>query len=390
MPMKKENGVFLALLLVLLLCLGVAIGILAARLHESLPVETPTPEPTLTPEPTPEPIPSLTPEECGHPAYENGVCVLCGHACEHPFHSTEGECLICGSKVVHHYVNALCSCGRSPDFRVDLLPDRFYEPCEQEGTTLSWSFETVDWSRQMPVTMEVSFYLPYDYDPAQRYNVLVLLHGLRATQESWLNTPWELEDGREIQMRWIYDRMIAEKIIDPLIIVSASQYLYRGEDFYKSKYEQMAYELQNVILPYTVENFSTYAEDGSPEALIAAREHFALGGNSWGSYYTYDTGMCQSLAFFSRFLCFSGDANSGWIVESLGSAAQRDYPIALYYAAAGDYDVALKGEQGVFYSVVPLVERLRDGENAFFHICHGGHDWGTWSIEIYNALQLLY
>ena len=292
MPMKKENGVFLALLLVLLLCLGVAIGILAARLHESLPVETPTPEPTLTPEPTPEPIPSLTPEECGHPAYENGVCVLCGHACEHPFHSTEGECLICGSKVVHHYVNALCSCGRSPDFRVDLLPDRFYEPCEQEGTTLSWSFETVDWSRQMPVTMEVSFYLPYDYDPAQRYNVLVLLHGLRATQESWLNTPWELEDGREIQMRWIYDRMIAEKIIDPLIIVSASQYLYRGEDFYKSKYEQMAYELQNVILPYTVENFSTYAEDGSPEALIAAREHFALGGNSWGSYYTYDTGMC--------------------------------------------------------------------------------------------------
>ena len=215
MPMKKRTGGFPALLLVLLLCLGVAVGILAARLQERQPAPTPTPEPTLAPEPTSEPIPSLSPEECGHPAFENGVCVLCGYACEHPFHSTEGECLICGSKVVHHYVKALCSCGRSPDFREDLLPDRFYEPCEQEGTILRWSFETTDWTRQMPVTMNVSFYLPYDYDPGRRYNVLVLMHGLRATEESWLNTPWELEDGREIQMRWIYDRMIAEKIHPP-------------------------------------------------------------------------------------------------------------------------------------------------------------------------------
>ena len=243
---------------------------------------------------------------------------------------------------------------------------------------------------QMPVTMKVGFYLPYDYDPGQKYNVLVLLHGLRTTEESWLGLPLLLEDEREIQMRWIYDRMIAEKIIDPLIIVSASQYLYHGEDFYKSRYEQMAYELQNVILPYTVENFSTWAEDPSPEAISAAREHFALGGNSWGSYYTYDTGMCQSLPYFSRFLCFSGDANTGWIVEQLESPALRDYSVDLYYAAAGDYDVALKGEQNVFYTVVPLVERLVDGENAFFHVCQGGHDWATWSIELYNALQLVF
>ena len=41
-------------------------------------------------------------------------------------------------------------------------------------------------------------------------------------------------------------------------------------------------------------------------------------------------------------------------------------------------------------TTVPLIERLVDGENAFFHVCQGGHDWGTWSIEIYNALQLVF
>ena len=389
--MKRESRAFWPLLLVLLLCLGVGVGVLAARARQSRPVEAAEPTAVIeTPEPTEEPLPVILPEDCGHPAFENGVCVLCGYTCEHPFHSTEGECLRCGEKVVHHYVHALCSCGRSPDYHESLLPDRFYEPCEQEGTILNWSFETTDWVRQMPVTMKVGFYLPYDYDPGQKYNVLVLMHGLRTTEGSWLDLPVLLEDEREIQLRWLYDRMIAEKIIDPLIIVSASQYQYHGQDFYKPKYEQMAYELQNVILPYTVENFSTWAEDGSPESLIAAREHFAIGGNSWGSYFTYDTGMCQSLPYFSRFLCFSGDANTGWIVENLESDALRDYSVDLYYAAAGDYDVALAGEQNVFYTVVPLVERLRDGENAFFHVCQGGHDWATWSIEIYNALQLVF
>jgi len=389
--MKSENRGFWPLLLVLVLCLGVGVGVLAARIQLSRTAVTPEPMAVIvTPEPTEEPLPVISPADCGHPAFENGVCVLCGYVCEHPFHSTEGECLRCGEKVVHHYVHALCSCGRIPDYHESLLPDRFYEPCEEAGTILSWSFETTDWSRQMPVTMKVGFYLPYDYDPGQKYNVLVLMHGLRTTEESWLGLPLLLEDGREIQMRWIYDRMIAEKIIDPLIIVSASQYLYHGEDFYKSKYEQMAYELQNVILPYTVESFSTWAEDSSPEAISAVREHFALGGNSWGSYYTYDTGMCQSLPYFSRFLCFSGDANTGWIVEQLESQALRNYSVDLYYAAAGDYDVALKGEQSVFYTVVPLVERLVDGENAFFHVCQGGHDWATWSIELYNALQLVF
>ena len=152
----------------------------------------------------------------------------------------------------------------------------------------------------------------------------------------------------------------------------------------------MAAELQGTILPYTAQFLSTYAEGCDAASLMLAREHFAIGGNSWGSYYTYDTGMCQSLPYFASFLCFSGDAATAYVVQSLESDQLRDYPIRLYYAAAGDTDVARDGEEKCFYDIVPRVGRLVDGQNAFYHVCEGGHDWGTWSIEIYNALQFLF
>lgn len=396
--MKKESSFPLALLFVLLLCLGVTLGVLAARWNIAREAATPTEETTpeavttaaLTPAPTKAPLPSVASEECGHPMYENGVCVICGHVCEHPFHSTEGECLLCGAKVVHHYVHGVCSCGRTPDLYTTVLPERFYEPCEQEGMIVEWAYETEVWGVGAKASLNVDFYIPYGYTPLRQYNVLVLLHGLRTTENSWLNEPHELLDGRFFEMRWIYDHMIEEKIIEPLIIVSASQYLVTGNNMYKNSYEQMAEQLQSRILPYTVETFSTYAEGTSAAALIRAREHFALGGNSWGSYYTYDTGMCQSLPYFASFLCFSGDAAGAYIIESLEAERVKDYDVKLYYAAAGDYDVARAGEEGIFYSVVPRTSKLTDMENAFFHICEGGHDWNTWSIEIYNALQFLF
>lgn len=388
--MKKHGTAVFALLFLLMLCLGAGLGVLAARWQEAKSPATPAPEAQETPASAPESTPSVSPEDCGHPAYENGACVLCGHVCEHPFHDTEGLCLLCGEKVVHHYINGYCSCGAQPDLRRSLLPDRFYEPCGEEGAIVNWSYESVQWGTEIPVTVNVDFYVPYDYDPAKPYNVLVLLHGLRTTEESWLDETLELWDGRFFEMRWVYDRMIAEKLIDPLIIVSASQYLVHGNTQYKSSYEQMAAELQGTILPYTAQFLSTYAEGCDAASLMLAREHFAIGGNSWGSYYTYDTGMCQSLPYFASFLCFSGDAATAYVVQSLESDQLRDYPIRLYYAAAGDTDVARDGEEKCFYDIVPRVGRLVDGQNAFYHVCEGGHDWGTWSIEIYNALQFLF
>ncbi len=382
--MKK--GFLFALLFVLLLSLGLGAGVLAARL--SAPAPSPTPEASPSPEPTAAAPPTVLPEACGHPQFENGVCLLCDAACVHPFHGTDGYCLLCGGYVGHDFVDGRCACGAWRERRTELLPERFYEPCDQEGSIVTWSYETKMWGSELPVTVKADFYVPYGYDPAKQYNVLLLMHGLRTTQRSWLDEELSLSDGRSFEMRWVYDHMIREKLIEPLIIVSASQFLYSGDNQYKSSYEQMAAEIRNMILPYTASVLSTYAAAGDEQALIAAREHFAIGGNSWGSYYTYDTGMCQCLPYFASFLCFSGDAATGYVVQSLEE--RREYPIRLYYAAAGDRDVARTGEENCFHTIVPLVERLTEGENAICHICTGMHDWDTWSIEIYNALQLLF
>ena len=55
-----------------------------------------------------------------------------------------------------------------------------------------------------------------------------------------------------------------------------------------------------------MQNYSTYAADGSAEAISAARDHFAYAGLSMGSIYAYNSVMPLCLDMFAWFGCFSG------------------------------------------------------------------------------------
>lgn len=70
--------------------------------------------------------------------------------------------------------------------------------------------------------------------------------------------------------------------------------------------EQFVRELREDILPFIVQNYSTYAADGSAEAISAARDHFAYAGLSMGSIYAYNSVMPLCLDLFAWFGCFSG------------------------------------------------------------------------------------
>ncbi|MDO5377035.1 MAG: hypothetical protein Q4G52_01750, partial [Clostridia bacterium] len=44
--------------------------------------------------------------------FENGVCTVCGYACQHAAHGTDGVCVYCGAACVHSYAGGICSvCG---------------------------------------------------------------------------------------------------------------------------------------------------------------------------------------------------------------------------------------------------------------------------------------
>ncbi len=395
--MRRRTELYTLLLCVLLLAF-----VVTARVFASAPAPevTPQPSPEATPEPTPEPTPCPHPDyrdgvctvcgaACDHPSWENGVCTVCGFVCGHPAHDRETRaCTVCGETVIHKFIAGRCSCGAEPLAYDSVLPDRFYEECEHPG-----SIEPLEYQNAEPgwaaYTRHLLVYLPYGYDPEEHYNLLILLHGTGDDETAWLTHPEYVPD-RYIEVRTIFDRMIEEQLIEPLIIVSVRLYEDFGSYVGDPTPDRLAYELREIILPYMAEHYATWAESSAPEDLIAARQHFAIGGLSWGSYYTYASGMRQNLPYFGNFICFSGSDDPDLVLSAINSPKLIDYPIYLYYSAAGTTDIAHNGGVTCFNWIVQGADRLTEGENAFLHETQGGHHWIVWSTEIFNALQLAF
>ena len=388
--MHRGKRFFILLLCALLLC--------GCAARAPAPTATPEPAPEPTPEPTPTPCPHPAWEDgvcvlcgalCEHPAWEGGVCTVCGTPCEHPAHDAESrECAVCGETVVHRYIGGVCACGAEPLVYDYVLPDRFYEESEHPGSITPLSYQNAEpgWAEY---TRHLLVYLPYGYDPQEQYNVLILLHGTGDDETAWLSYPHYVLD-RTMEVRCIFDRMIEEQIIEPLIIVTARLYEDYGSYSGDPTADRLAAELRDILLPCIVDRYATWAASSSPEDISAARQHFALGGLYWGSYFTYASGMRQNLPYFGNFICFSGNDDPNFVLSTINSPELIDYPFYLYYSAAGTTDMAHDGGINNFYTLVNYTERLTEGENAFLHETEGGHTWNVWSTEIFNALQLAF
>ncbi len=375
------------------------------------------PAPASTPEPTPESAPCPHPvwvdgrcsdcgEACAHPRWEEGACIRCGLSCAHAWtdgvcsvcalrcphetHDSESlQCLVCGEGVWHDYLDGLCTvCGAAPLVYDHVLPEHYYEPCEQAGSIESWSYQNAvpGWAEY---TRHLLIYLPYGYDPEGQYDVMILLHGTGDDETAWLTQEHYVPD-RMMTPRTIYDHMIHERLMRPIILVTMRLYEDFGAYVGDPTEQRLAEELQTFVLPHLAEHYATYAASGAPEDLQAARGHFGLGGLSWGSYFSYAAGMRHSLPYFSNFICLSGNDGPDLVLSTINSPELIGYPIELYYSAAGTTDMAYRNGINNFRYLVDNTERLTEGKNAFLHECEGGHTWNVWTTEIFNALQLAF
>lgn len=385
--MRKQKAA--ALLTALFLCLSLcACGILPAA-------PSPTPEPTPTPTPTPEPCRHeryengqcvVCGEPCLHPSYSDGRCAVCGLACEHPEHDGETLlCAVCGERQAHHFELGVCACGAELQSYEGELPPEFYLPCTEAGEVSSWSYETQT-ENYGTITRRLMVYTPYGYDPQKPYDVAVLLHGMGDEEDAWLDAVHYIT-GAETRMRYTLDHMIQQGLIKPLIVVTPGLYVQMESGRYGTDPDQVAGDLREIILPYVIENYSTYAQSAAAEDIAAQRDHFILGGLSWGSRYTYASGMRLNMPLFSRFICLSGTDDPQMVLDALNSPEQADYPIRLFYAAAGSWDTARDGGWGCYRYLVENCDRLTDEGNSFWHITQGGHEWLVWTTEMFNALQ---
>ena len=227
------------------------------------------------------------------------------------------------------------------------LPEELLRPAEHRGTVREEDYPTRDMVSDVPdrINKDVTVYLPYGYDPEEQYDVLILLHCAWADHRFWLGQ--ERNYGSEeapvpVSVPNLLDRMIEEGYCRPLIVVSPCIYLYDRQPSNAGNgydYEQFEQEIGTDFLPWIAENYGTYAADGSPEALRAAREHFGVLGASFGAYAEYFCVIGENFDLLAWYcFCGGGEIEPWHLAERWTENGTAELPLRMLYICEGEFD----------------------------------------------------
>ena len=413
--MKKRA---LALLLGMLLLAGcISRPPRSAQTPSGSPIPTAVEEPAPTPAPTPTPEPTPCPhahwndgvcldcgEVCAHGNWEGGACTVCGTPCAHPAHDeTTRVCTVCGAPVIHTYQNGKCTrCGAAPVFIDEILPRELFAPSEHPGRLETLHYTTHDY-RDQPgreptlIEKQMVVYLPHDYDPAEQYDLMVLVHGMGCTERYWLAEP---QDYKYPEEDYVYTTDLLDSMIDDARcrkMIIATPCFYRNSENLGNYYrivdeKQFLFEMRENILPLLLETYSTFAPEPTLEGMAAAREHFAYAGLSMGSIYAFTSFMPECLDVFGWFGCFSGSDGAMYqLARVLDGEASRGRPIYYFYNSIGTKDTMLYTHRGQYADLLGRTASLVEGENtAFTEIRDARHTYEAWATGLYNFLPVVF
>ena len=224
-------------------------------------------------------------------------------------------------------------------------------------------------------------YLPNGYDESENYNVLYLMHGGGANAGSWILE----EEGNTTKN--MLDTMIADGIIEPLIVVCPSFYYYndssKGGDTALFKYE-----LRNNLMPAVEGKYSTYADmDTSEVGFINSRDHRGFGGFSMGSATTYQSALIGSLDYFSYFAPMHGGFIShDAVLEALTEGEFKDYEINYLLCCEGTLDSTYPQHLELYHKLLDT-GKVCEGINAdMLTLLYRQHNMNAWQTDLYNVL----
>lgn len=333
---------------------------------------------------------------CDH-SWDRGVCTSCGYACRHYGHDRETLiCPTCGEKVWHSYVNGICSCGAEPAFILDPrdYPVELLAPTEERGKLETFTYplsggEITPGFRSGSKDRELVVYTPYGYDPSVRYNVLILMPGAGHTCHAWLELSHILTvRNSRVRGSDILDGLIASGSIEPLIVVSVEYYHLGTPAEISVPFEKT---LRELILPFVVENYSTYAEVAEDGSFVPAREHFAIAGASFGAMIIWQLMQrCEDL--FAYWGCYSGRFDDeDALIESFALTGSGAYTVGCLQAGDGMRAIGSQVYKRMVEDLGTDVDSLDQGKNLFFHaIDRTEHTFAAWYLCLHNGLQLFF
>ena len=237
-------------------------------------------------------------------------------------------------------------------------------------------------------------YLPYGYDPGQKYDVVYVLHGTGENEAYWLG---DTDMGKKCVP--MLDRMIETGACRPVIVVAPTYYSV-PEDKAELFGEGMAddslanawpmyfwMEMRNDIIALIDETYSTYGSD--PDA----RDHWAFAGLSRGSMTTINSMMMHCLDQFAYFGNYAGlwcDFEA--FRAALESDEYRDLDVKFWYNGNGENDFALENHQEFLETcLAEMPDRFADGENvAWISFKNGAHAMTCWLPDLYNSLLVFF
>lgn len=289
--------------------------------------------------------------------------------------------------------------GRPQTGWTDPVPESYLTEAKEQGTVNKIVYDSIDYAGdKAAIEKEAYVYLPYGYDDADlqtRYDIVYLMHG------------WGGHAGEYFELasiRNVFDHMIEEGDIPPVIIVSPTFY-HDGSrrDFSGSVEEFHAFheDFENHLMPVVEGRYHTYARSASEEDLKASRDHRIFGGFSLGSvttwlefcydsdYIRYFLPMSGSCWYYGTYGDFQIERNVDFI-EQLVKEKDLDERGYLIYHTTGTRD-AVKSQTQM--QAEEMLERndIFTPEHYLYYQKEGGlHDFDAVREYLYNALPVFF
>lgn len=203
------------------------------------------------------------------------------------------------------------SSGQIPE-ELAQIPKEYFETASEQGTVERLEYQTYESmsyeERTTQLTKTAYVYLPYGYSDKIQYNVLYLMHGGWSNETTYLGTP---ENSHELKN--VLDHAIQDKSMLPMIVVCPTYNNTSPEDS---------------------------ADYSLALRLTESRRHRAFAGFSMGSVTTWHT-FQYCMDYFRYFLPSSGNLTSdGAYMERLVTDAGYGPEDFFIYAMSGTEDFA--------------------------------------------------
>ena len=280
------------------------------------------------------------------------------------------------------------------------IPNEYFINSNHRGKVTKIKYSSKDYATNSKnIIKEAYVYTPYGYDENNKnikYNIIYLMHGWTMTAEYYIF---------KCNIITLLDNMIQKKIIEPLILVSATfDAENKPQDFGLSVKELKVFHKdfrENLL--YAVETkYNTYANRSKNiQDYINSREHRAFGGFSLGSVTTwhqfifnhdlikYYLPMSGSCWYFGGFADYYPVETCDYFEKMIkeNSLDKKGYFI---YATTGLYD-GIKHQMDVQMKEMLKRKKIFTIDKVvYFYKFDGYHDLKAVEEYLYNALPFFF